>query len=48
MALIPAMSQVNDYRFPVFLFGAPKVCLLMEIKCYKNTIKISHVHINVV
>ena len=27
MALTPAMSKVNDYRFLLFLFGVPRVCL---------------------
>ena len=27
MVLAPAMSQVNDYSFLVFLSGAPRVCL---------------------
>ena len=40
MALIPAMSKVNDYQFLLFLFGAPRVCLYMEIKPYKNTTRI--------
>ena len=42
MTLTPAMSQVNDCQFLLFLFGAPRVCLWMKIKCYKNTITIKH------
>ena len=39
VALTPAMSQVNDYSFLLFLHGAPRVCLWMEIKRYKTTIR---------
>ena len=35
-----AMSQGNDYSFLLFWFGAPRVCLLMEIKRHKNTFRI--------
>ena len=36
-----AMSRVNDYSSLLFFwFGAPKICLYMEIKHYKNTIRI--------
>ena len=40
MLLIPAMSQVNNYSFLLFLYGAPRICLLRDIKRYKNTIRI--------
>ena len=33
------MSQVYDYSF-LLLFGAPRVCLWIEIRRYKNTIRI--------
>ena len=36
----PAMSQIYDYSFLLFLFGALGVCLEMETKRYKNTIRI--------
>ena len=39
VALTLAMSQVYDYRF-LLLFGAPRVCLWIEIGRYKNTIRI--------
>ena len=39
VALTLAMSQGYDYSF-LLLFGAPRVCLEMEIKRYKNTIRI--------
>ena len=39
MALTLAMSQVYDYSF-LLLFGALRVCHYMEIKRYKNTIRI--------
>ena len=39
MALTLAMSQVYDYSF-LLLFGAPRVCLWIEIRRYKNTIRI--------
>ena len=35
-----AMSQVNDFSFLLFLFGALRVCLWVEIKHYENTIRI--------
>ena len=37
VALTLAMSQVYDYSF-LLLFGAPRVCLWIEIRRYKNTI----------
>ena len=40
VALTLAMSQVYDYSF-LLLFGAPRVCLWIEIRRYKNTIRIS-------
>ena len=40
MVLTLAMSEVNDYSSLLFLFGAPRVCLYMEIKCHKNTVRI--------
>ena len=39
VALTLAMSQVYDYSF-LLLFGAPRVCLWIEIRRYKNTIRI--------
>ena len=39
VALTFAMSQVYDYSF-LLLFGAPRVCLWIEIRRYKNTIRI--------
>ena len=33
------MSQVYDYSF-LLLFGAPRVCLWIEIRRYRNTIRI--------
>ena len=38
VALTLAMSQVYDYSF-LLLFGAPRVCLRIEIRRYKNTIR---------
>ena len=38
MALTFAMSQVYDYSF-LLLFGAPRVCLWIEIRRYKITVK---------
>ena len=35
-----AMSQAHDYSCLLFWFGAPRVSLRMEIKHYKNTIRI--------
>ena len=35
-----AISKANDYSFLLIWFDAPRVCLLMEIKHYKNTIRI--------
>ena len=40
MVLTLAMSQVNDFSFLLFLFGAPRVCLSDNDKCYKNTTRI--------
>ena len=34
------MSQVNDYSFSAFLFSGPRVCLWIDIKHSKNTIRI--------
>ena len=45
MALTPAVSQVNDYSLLLFLYGAPRVCLQMEIKHNKNIIRIRIFHI---
>ena len=39
VVLTLAMSQVYDYSF-LLLFGAPRVCLWIEIRRYKNTIRI--------
>ena len=39
VALTLAMSQVYDYSF-LLLFGAPRACLWIEIRRYKNTIRI--------
>ena len=33
------MSQVKEFSFLLFLYGAPRVCHKIEIKCYKNTIR---------
>ena len=32
VALIPAVSQINDHNSLLFLFGAPRVCLWMVNK----------------
>ena len=40
MAPTLAMSQACDYSSLLFWFGAPRVWLYMEIKRYKNTIRI--------
>ena len=40
VVLTSVMFQVNDYGFLLFLYGAPRVCLQMEIKHYKYTIAI--------
>ena len=40
MLLTPAMSQVDDKSFLLFLYGAPRVCLLIGIKCYENATRI--------
>ena len=34
------MSQVYDFSFLLFLFGAVRLCIEKEIKCHKNTITI--------
>ena len=39
VALTLAMPQVYDYSF-LLLFGVPRVCLWIEIRRYKNTIRI--------
>ena len=40
VAMTPAMSQVNDYSCLLYLYGLPRACLWMEIKHYKNTVRI--------
>ena len=34
------MSQVSDYSFVLFLYSAPRVCLLLAIKHYKNILRV--------